>query len=994
MPGALGGTHTVGTPPVTTNWYDGILVAILTDTDRSRTTARRCRCARSSSTPAARSTSSLHPGARASWRRRPRSGDACRPGALFRHRRRRDVRPRQDRHPGARRRHPAGLRRLDFDKVLEQYSARRPGRTASSPSSSRATRSAAAGRRVNIDDNGGWRTGRRLVHPELRRRRRHRTRRCSRRSAGSPTASPTAHGQLPQRRRHRHRRLRASSSTASYVSATLGGPTRQRLAHVHLSTSPPRARAHRRRRGRGAATTPRYASTTSRVSAGTCRATSRISATNGNPRCIIDATGRKVTTDTGRPSLIPLDNTTEGASRSRATGSSAGGGNDVLNVVTSGVSADPDVMLDTYYVPVHLLPNGLPVLYATTPPASPYHLAPERASTSAASRCSTRSPARRSSTPAATTCVYDVFTAPSSTTRSATRCSTPSATALHIAGDPVVHRRGEQQTWLGGEATFDELGNPVYTGRQPVPARLRPGQDLRPRRADLGRRRGFGCDATTETCNSRVVPGRRHRGRPALHAETFVARRASRRGTELDLSDMGLLATDRVWVTVYEGSKIYNLLASQYSHVAGGVTINRAYTGRVRFAITIERMAVHAAGTPKYYDGHEIIAPNSPGRRRPGQPRPRTPRRRQDLAGVRADGQAARVLQLRRRRVVTVHPRGARTSGLTVTVGGLAATTTLQRGHATAHDHRRRRGRRPGARVLIAYMGPRLHRRGEPVYKPKPVGPGFEQDLYTGTELKKALGNEARLNIGGEQAFYLADDQQEAALEYFRIDADGADGMADGLLLPRHRRAQPDHGRRRRRHHGRHDDHRADADRDQRRRRPRGRPVDRGRHHGPARRRQRRDPRRHRRRLLARRLLRGERPRRRDQRASSTSTAAPAPTRSSSTTPPTPPPTPARSSGSATTRSCAAWACTSAGIDYSTLEQVAVNLGSGNDTFTVESTHEYPLADGLVLEGRGGNDSFRIKTTDTAHPGRRRRLRAERGPRRATCSRPARAPTR
>ena len=261
-------------------------------------------------------------------------------------------------------------------------------------------------------------------------------------------------------------------------------------------------------------------------------------------------------------------------------------------------------------------------------------------------------------------------------------------------------------------------------------------------------------------------------------------------------------------------------------------------------------------------------------------------------------------------------------------------------------------------------MGPRLHRRGEPVYRPKPVGPGFEQDLYTGTELKQALGNEARLNIGGEQAFYLADDQQEAALEYFRIDADGTDGMADGVLHRGIDELNLTTG-------GGADDitvvttitgptlieTNGGADRvavqsiegdttvllgggnDAIR-------VGTGAGFWP-------DG------FYAAKGLvdeinafldidggTGTDSLELDDTADTSANTG----------------TLERVGDHAELRGLG---LTSAGIDYSTLEQVAVNLGSGNDTFTVESTHDYSLADGLVLEGRGGDDSFRIKTTDT-----------------------------
>ena len=60
-------------------------------------------------------------------------------------------------------------------------------------------------------------------------------------------------------------------------------------------------------------------------------------------------------------------------------------------------------------------------------------------------------------------------------------------------------------------------------------------------------------------------------------------------------------------------------------------------------------------------------------------------------------------------------------------------------------------------------------------------------------------------------------------------------------------------------------------------------------------------------------------------------------------------------------------------IDYANFEFLAINLGAGNDTFTIESTHDVDDGDATtpdvqesttVVEGRGGNDVINVRTID------------------------------
>ena len=47
------------------------------------------------------------------------------------------------------------------------------------------------------------------------------------------------------------------------------------------------------------------------------------------------------------------------------------------------------------------------------------------------------------------------------------------------------------------------------------------------------------------------------------------------------------------------------------------------------------------------------------------------------------------------------------------------------------------------------------------------------------------------------------------------------------------------------------------------------------------------------------------------------------------------------------------------GVDYSAFESLNIDLGAGNDTFTIESTHATSDVDRFTtVEGRGGNDTI------------------------------------
>ena len=151
----------------------------------------------------------------------------------------------------------------------------------------------------------------------------------------------------------------------------------------------------------------------------------------------IDASGRKVATAAGnRPSVIPVDDVELSPFTRVRDVVVPGGGVDRLIVESSSTTAGLDVVLDTYYVPVHLLTAGMPVTYGDG--IASYHLPANRVG----KRYFGGEVVRDPFTGAVLTyqagddlTVYDLFNpvrTPCST-RSATRCSTswgtPSATS-------------------------------------------------------------------------------------------------------------------------------------------------------------------------------------------------------------------------------------------------------------------------------------------------------------------------------------------------------------------------------------------------------------------------------------------------------------------------------------------------------------------------------------------------------------------------------------
>ena len=167
------------------------------------------------------------------------------------------------------------------------------------------------------------------------------------------------------------------------------------------------------------------------------------------------------------------------------------------------------------------------------------------------------------------------------------------APQLHYTGDRVTQFAGDIVRYLGGEQVLDEAGQPVFTGTTPFLHLA--GQAYIHNRTD----RIFTTLAT----------------RPTFQLAALTA------GTQLDIpvATHNLAAEDKVIVTVYRGTDIYNLPASEFTVDAGAgnrVTLNPSaanqFAGAVKVVVTIAEPAFRAAGELKFYNGSEQVVIGQP----------------------------------------------------------------------------------------------------------------------------------------------------------------------------------------------------------------------------------------------------------------------------------------------------------------------------------------------------------------------------------------------
>ena len=497
----------------------------------------------------------------------------------------------------------------------------------------------------------------------------------------------------------------------------------------------------------------------------------------------IDNSGHKTNVDPGtnRPSLIPI-NDTQQTRFVRVSDHivAAGAGNDTLNIVSSGVAADLTATLDTYRVPVSQLTDGVPVLHGAglasyfTHPDQEFYFGGEPVLdpfTGAPLLYTTEADVR------------DLFTG--AVLRDPFGVALKHAIGdpmLHIAGEPVYHVNGDYQTYIGGEQVRDEDGNLVFTGSTPflhAPDQVQI-HDRLDRVYDL-----------VDKLGAKVAEGTRTYDPAQFTVSALTA------GTSFDLGSLAgfayhLGAGDLVSVTVYDGTKIFNLAPGDFS-VAGDVVtlLNTVATGSASVVVktVVATPAVHAAGDPKYYVGSDSAAAQAAiGRSGLLQIGDAVV----DVSGqLVIDGNGAVVLHTaetigtNRTEENTFRRTGAPSQSFTLqsvpngfakvlldgvelpasayTISGNVVTVTPSSRPAT------------DVKVTVVYrLEVKLHARGEPVYQ---LASGqWVQATYTGTDPKYFLGNEPRIFRGGEPAYYsTADPVSDSTLRY-RLDVAGPSG--------------------------------------------------------------------------------------------------------------------------------------------------------------------------------------------------------------------------
>ena len=191
---------------------------------------------------------------------------------------------------------------------------------------------------------------------------------------------------------------------------------------------------------------------------------------------------------------------------------------------------------------------------------------------------------------------------------------------LHIAGEPVVALRGEIVRYLGGEKTFDENGEQVFNGSSPF---LHSGgqaviHDRRERAFDLVDSSGtivplLDADAPYAPFVFTYDPAA-----PLTSLSIDLPNCPALAGKYCDLlGAVGTTPAARAFVTVYDGTLIYNLAPDKYTIDFANDEIDLGtglpFAGRaVTLKVTIAVPAVQVAGDPVLWYGDEPLAVNQP----------------------------------------------------------------------------------------------------------------------------------------------------------------------------------------------------------------------------------------------------------------------------------------------------------------------------------------------------------------------------------------------
>ena len=518
---------------------------------------------------------------------------------------------------------------------------------------------------------------------------------------------------------------------------------------------------------------------------------------SGSSLLYSDGSGRETTTATGNTALLlPVDSTTNVPFERVADVIAPGGGNDTLTIDSTGATSDLNATLESYQVPVDELSSGVPVLHGEGLPAGTYPNNPDPKFYFGGEPVIDPLTLQPMTYTTDTVQVRDLFTGALEFGPSGQpvfhQIGDP---ILHVAGDPVVQLRGAIQAFLGGEQVFDAQGNPVFTGSQPFLES--PGEAVLSA-VDQQIYMLVQSDGSTVDINSNVA------GNP-FNPPTAQFPSGISSSTVIDVSTLitepgggtfNIPAGAQIGVTIYDDSNIFDLAPGEFTVSGNQVLLNNLTAGHTTSApitvkLTIAVPKTHAAGDAVQYVGNEPVMIGQPVVDSQGG-------LQQDDQGnlivytaqtASEDKQAIYYYTGSGQRLTLAAPA---TGNLVVMFGTTQLTTSDYT--LTTTNTSTPTGTVPvsaltlspsatfalGTTITITYTGPVLHASGDPVYTFN--GTNWVQERYAGGEPALTTGAGAVFYRGGEQAYYTTADPVQTPLTLQRITVTGAQGMPGDII--------------------------------------------------------------------------------------------------------------------------------------------------------------------------------------------------------------------
>ncbi|HEX6130279.1 MAG TPA: hypothetical protein VF044_01015, partial [Actinomycetota bacterium] len=289
---------------------------------------------------------------------------------------------------------------------------------------------------------------------------------------------------------------------------------------------------------------------------------------------------------------------------------------------------------------------------------------------------------------------------------------------------------------------------------------------------------------------------------------TFTGVATLHAGRVLDLDDLAgfaydLRAGDQVALTVYDGTRIFNLAPGDFTvDVAGNRLVlarTIATSGPVSVAVTIATPAVNAVGAPKRYFGDDSATSRSiigrTGQLQVGDPVLDSQGNFVlDDAGEVARHTAETIGKNKAQEFLFLRGVGAQSFQLDQAPNGFVKVVLGERELAPSEYSFTGTGGRtlrvnPGSlpltdtRVVVTYrLEVKLHTRGEVVYELNGDGEWVPVEYAAGTP-RYYLGNEARLHRGGEAVMYASSDPVLQAVEQHRLRVEGEPAATQSFIF-------------------------------------------------------------------------------------------------------------------------------------------------------------------------------------------------------------------